>query len=371
MGKRAKVTKTKIKKTHARLPKKKNTLAVVYASKSKSEVDAKKHTKGLKDPDTDEFPLVRRNRKIQVVKRVNKAETDKLIAVKVVFSKRASLSEAKCVYAPQVIEALQQPKKFVFKDLVVTHLGDKTTLQSIHKSKSSPEIMDVDVELNDLVKLRPELEFDMGVIKESVKQLENHDVIAINTHPGHHARPTRPCNFCIINNNAVAAALIKQRHPHVKVGVLDLDAHPGDGTQAFFELHKGLFQYRSIHTSVSYTLMDPVHRPNGHALNPPKIPPKRWIHSVDAALKELNVDIVIVALGYDTMKGDLKTKCTGFQNRPEHYYEVGKIFGNRPERFLILQEGGYDLRDTSQCFSLVMKGFRESRKSQMSAELKP
>merc|ERR1739845_199596 len=104
------------------------------------------------------------------------------IAVKTVISKRASLSEAKCIYGSQVIDVLQHPRKYVFKDLLVTDLDNTFTLQSVHKNDSSSEIIDIDVNIDDLTRLRPEVECDLGVLRESVKQLKSHDVIAINTH---------------------------------------------------------------------------------------------------------------------------------------------------------------------------------------------
>lgn len=50
--------------------------------------------------------------------------------------------------------------------------------------------------------------------------------------PGHHATPTRPMGFCLVNNIAVAAAALADRGERVLI--VDYDAHHGNGTQDAF-----------------------------------------------------------------------------------------------------------------------------------------
>jgi acetoin utilization deacetylase AcuC-like enzyme len=50
--------------------------------------------------------------------------------------------------------------------------------------------------------------------------------------PGHHALPSRPMGFCLINNIAVAAAFLADRGERVLI--VDWDAHHGNGTQDTF-----------------------------------------------------------------------------------------------------------------------------------------
>jgi acetoin utilization deacetylase AcuC-like enzyme len=51
--------------------------------------------------------------------------------------------------------------------------------------------------------------------------------------PGHHAEPATPMGFCIVNHVAVAAAHARAAGVE-RVGILDWDAHHGNGTQAMF-----------------------------------------------------------------------------------------------------------------------------------------
>jgi acetoin utilization deacetylase AcuC-like enzyme len=50
--------------------------------------------------------------------------------------------------------------------------------------------------------------------------------------PGHHAYADRANGFTYLNNTAIAAQLLRQRHD--RVAVLDIDVHHGNGTQGIF-----------------------------------------------------------------------------------------------------------------------------------------
>jgi acetoin utilization deacetylase AcuC-like enzyme len=50
--------------------------------------------------------------------------------------------------------------------------------------------------------------------------------------PGHHAYADMAGGFCFLNNTAIAAAHLRQRHE--RVAILDVDVHHGNGTQGIF-----------------------------------------------------------------------------------------------------------------------------------------
>lgn len=57
-------------------------------------------------------------------------------------------------------------------------------------------------------------------------------VYALCRPPGHHAYVDRANGFCYLNNAAIAAQHLRQRH--ARVAVLDIDVHHGNGTQGIF-----------------------------------------------------------------------------------------------------------------------------------------
>ena len=69
--------------------------------------------------------------------------------------------------------------------------------------------------------------------------------------PGHHAEPQRPMGFCLFNTAAVAAAHARAAWGLDRVAVVDFDVHHGNGTQAMFAPHSGLF-YASSHQHPCY-----------------------------------------------------------------------------------------------------------------------
>jgi hypothetical protein len=346
-------------------------LVVVFNKKKHSEIKARRNLKTVPLLAWC-FPLVRRNKKIQFVMRMSKEETENRIGVQVVTSKKGRLSEVDCIYGKEVIDVLRHPQKFFFKSAKEVK-GAK--VWNVMKAPSTSVIMQTDLAMHDLELVGPEIECDIGVLKESVNQLleqKGHDVIAINTHPGHHAGPTRVAGFCCINNIAVAVGLLKSRNQRLKLGVIDIDVHPGDGTQQFVEQHQGLVsKYMSIHSTAQFWNMGSDLGSNGLALkldNKREVAARRLIDKIEGVLTTWNkdhLDIILVALGFDTLKYDPVAQL-GFQMRPAHFHEVGTVFAKRPEQLLFIQEGGYDLNETASAFNYLVKGFREGRKNPMS-----
>jgi acetoin utilization deacetylase AcuC-like enzyme len=62
--------------------------------------------------------------------------------------------------------------------------------------------------------------------------------------PGHHAFADMAGGFCYLNNVAVAAEVMRERHP--RVAILDVDVHHGNGTQGIFYRRADVF-FASLH----------------------------------------------------------------------------------------------------------------------------
>ncbi|MGB6013014.1 MAG: histone deacetylase, partial [Desulfobacterales bacterium] len=64
--------------------------------------------------------------------------------------------------------------------------------------------------------------------------------------PGHHAEREFAMGFCYFNNVAIAARYLQAKWDIQRVGIVDFDAHHGNGTQHIFEEDPTVFYY-SIH----------------------------------------------------------------------------------------------------------------------------
>jgi acetoin utilization deacetylase AcuC-like enzyme len=63
----------------------------------------------------------------------------------------------------------------------------------------------------------------------------------------HHAYRNKGSGFCVFNDSAIAArALQKEIHPKLKVAIIDLDVHQGNGTASILENDASIFTL-SIH----------------------------------------------------------------------------------------------------------------------------
>lgn len=66
--------------------------------------------------------------------------------------------------------------------------------------------------------------------------------IACNLAGGtHHASAGRGSGYCVFNDVAVATRLLQRERPGLRVAVIDLDVHQGDGTAAIFEGDPSVF----------------------------------------------------------------------------------------------------------------------------------
>jgi len=67
----------------------------------------------------------------------------------------------------------------------------------------------------------------------------------------HHAFANRGLGFCVLNDVAVACAVLESERPGLSVLVVDTDAHQGNGTHALLRGRPGRFSH-SIHVGSNY-----------------------------------------------------------------------------------------------------------------------
>ena len=89
-----------------------------------------------------------------------------------------------------------------------------------------------------------------GSMKASVFALKNG--IAMNIAGGtHHAYTSRGEAFCLLNDQAIAARYLQDKHGINKVLIVDLDVHQGNGTAEIFRNDPSVFTF-SMHGKTNY-----------------------------------------------------------------------------------------------------------------------
>ncbi len=89
----------------------------------------------------------------------------------------------------------------------------------------------------------------VGEVVEQLSRSRGDFGVAVTRPPGHHALPARAMGFCIFNNVAVAAAVLRSEGS--RIAILDWDVHHGNGTQVMFADDPGAL-YISLHQSPFY-----------------------------------------------------------------------------------------------------------------------
>jgi acetoin utilization deacetylase AcuC-like enzyme len=193
-------------------------------------------------------------------------------------------------------------------------------------------------------------------------------VYALSRPPGHHAAPAGFGGSCYLNNAALAARELADRG--LRVAVLDIDAHHGNGTQAIFWDDPNVF-YGSVHVDpgagwfphvVGYAdETGPVGAPSaGTTLNVP-LPPgsgdEEWLNgvlSIAEGAVRFGAQAVVISLGVDAALVDpespLRVTAGGFA-------AAGRVLATLDMPTVLVQEGGYDLTSIGELVTNVLAAF--------------
>lgn len=187
--------------------------------------------------------------------------------------------------------------------------------------------------------------------------------------PGHHATPAGYGGSCYLNNAAVAAATLRDAG-YARVGIVDVDAHHGNGTAAIFYA-RGDVLYGSVH-------VDPAHGwfPHvvGHASEtgtgagegstrnlplPPGTGDEEWLAAVSALASWVvssGCDALVVSLGVDAAVDDPESPL---QITVPGYREAGSLLGRTGLPAVVVQEGGYHLPTLGPLVAAYLGGHAE------------
>jgi len=185
--------------------------------------------------------------------------------------------------------------------------------------------------------------------------------------PGHHAETTRANGFCFVNNVAVSARYLQNKHQINKIAILDFDVHHGNGTQEIFYNDSSVL-YGSIH---EYPLFPGTGSEQeigvGNIFNAPiaagtngedflTIFKSRILHNVD----KFQPEVILLSAGFDAHRRD---PLASINLESKDYYILTKAIvdiANRhcQGRVISFLEGGYDLVALSESVTEHLHGLQ-------------
>ena len=188
--------------------------------------------------------------------------------------------------------------------------------------------------------------------------------------PGHHATRSLYGGYCFFNNAAIAAHHVATTQG-VKVTVLDVDYHHGNGTQEIF-YERSDVQYVSLHADPQRAypyvtgFADETGAGAGAGLTSNFPLPARTTDDVFLEVLRRACDdiarhapeVLIVSLGVDTFDGD--PICDLALTR-EGFFRHGAAVGELGLPTVVLQEGGYALAELGNNVQAWLHGLASAR----------
>lgn len=170
--------------------------------------------------------------------------------------------------------------------------------------------------------------------------------------PGHHAEVKVFGGFCYFNNASIAAHHLSK---YGKVAFIDIDYHHGNGSQDIFYKRDDVY-FISIHghPRVSYPYFAGYSDERGEGIgkgfnrNFPLYPGadnEAYLKTLERALslfRKYKPDYLVISLGFDIMAGD---PTGAFTISPKGMQQIGKVLASMKLSTLVIQEGGYALRN--------------------------
>lgn len=135
--------------------------------------------------------------------------------------------------------------------------------------------------------------------------------------PGHHAEINRALGFCYFNNVAIAAKYLQEEWGVQRVGIVDFDAHHGNGTQQIFLADATVFYY-SIHEHPSFSFPGTgrefergLGEGHGFTLNSPVLPgaddeayQELLTRDLFPAFASFQPELILLSAGFDAHRDD-------------------------------------------------------------------
>ena len=200
--------------------------------------------------------------------------------------------------------------------------------------------------------------------------LEGDDsVYALCRPPGHHAFRDMAGGFCYLNNSAIAAAHLRQKHE--RVAVLDVDVHHGNGTQGIFyecadvltiSLHADPARYYPYFWGHAHECgAGPGLGANLNLPLPLGTGDDDYLAALATAVKTIKAfapGALVVALGLDASEAD---PLAGLKITTDGFRRIGAVLGRIGLPTVLVQEGGYLSDILGSNLAAVLEGYEASR----------
>ncbi|NHJ48419.1 MAG: histone deacetylase [Asgard group archaeon] len=190
--------------------------------------------------------------------------------------------------------------------------------------------------------------------------------------PGHHATKRNAMGFCFFNNIAFAANYLVTRKKLKKVAVIDIDNHYGNGTADLFYDRNDIMTI-SLHVDPRFSFpyqgrITEIGEREGEGYNiclplPVLTGDQEYLLAfeevVPSILRQYNPDLILVAMGYDSLQGD----PYGHLALTPYYFQVimNQIKNLANElcngKLLMTLEGGYKFDELAQAFLASVSPF--------------
>ena len=180
----------------------------------------------------------------------------------------------------------------------------------------------------------------------------------------HHAYRNKGSGFCVFNDSAIAArALQKEIHPKLKVAIIDLDVHQGNGTASILKNDSTIFTL-SIHGENNFPFTKEISDldiglPDG-------ADDEAYLAALHQGLELLNKqfkpDCIIYLAGADPHEGDrlgkLNVSKEGMRQRDECIFQLG-LDRQIPIAFSMAGGYGKEIQSTVDIhFQTIQTGLR-------------
>jgi acetoin utilization deacetylase AcuC-like enzyme len=183
---------------------------------------------------------------------------------------------------------------------------------------------------------------------------------AVTRPPGHHASRNKSEGFCLFNNVACAAEYLVSNG--MRIAILDLDIHHGNGTQNIFYERSDVF-FASIHKEGIYPPSGMKTEMGegvgyGYTANFPlagNVKKELFLETIGNAMekiKQFSPDAIALSMGFDTFRGDRMMVNMGWEIEIEDYEKIGQLISSYNIAMFAVLEGGYHsfINDTVKRF---------------------